>query len=178
MGLGQNPSVAKSKKWYAIHVMSHHERKVASRLSQQGFEVFLPEYQTRSQRKDRVKMIQKPLFPGYLFIFTKLLAEQRLEILKTPSVVRMVGTGSRPIAVPNEQIESVRLLLCSAADARPEQDLCPGQKVLVTDGPLKGVVGRVEKTPRGEKIIVSVDLLSRSVSASLGKASVSPYLDP
>ncbi len=178
MEIEKAPPSAIRVKWYAVHVMSRHERKVAEKLRRRDLEVFLPEYQSRSKRKDRVKMISRPLFPGYLFVRTALGPDERIAILQTPSVVRLVGVNNRPLPIPDGQIESVRLLVNSTEDARPEKKPGPGQKVLVIDGPLKGVVGVVEKTPRGEKIIVSVDLLSRSVSASLGVASVSPFLDP
>lgn len=174
----EDSPLATDELWYAVHVMSRHERKVAEKLRMHGFLVFLPEYKSRSQRKDRVKMILRPLFPGYLFVHTRLEPERRLAIIQTPSVVRLVGRNNKPLPVPDDQVESVRLLLDSTRDARPEKNMSPGQKVVVTDGPLKGVVGVVEKAHRGERIVVIVDLLNRSVSASLGKASVSPFLDP
>ncbi len=177
LGSGEDASSVTERKWYAIHVMSRHERKVAEKLRSRGLEVFLPEYRSRSRRKDRVKMILRPLFPGYLFVRTSLAPKQRLKIIQTPSVVRIVGINTKPHPIPDEQVESVRLLIGSTSDAKPEQNLRTGQKVMVTDGPLKGVVGVVEKTPRGEKIVVCVELLNRAVSASLQKASVSPFLD-
>jgi transcriptional antiterminator NusG len=163
-------------RWYAVHTRSHHERTVQKELKAQSFEVYLPEYRTMSKRKDRKKEIQRPLFPGYLFIRTPLTGGKRIAVLQTKGVVRMVGTGYRPVPVPDHELESVRILLSSAGDAGP----CPvaekGQLVQVMEGPLRGVVGVVEETKK-RKIVVSVELVGRAVSATLDTDAVVPYLD-
>jgi Transcription antiterminator len=163
--------------WYAIHTRSRHERKVNRELIRQGFTVFLPEYRTVSRRKDRHREILRALFPGYLFVQVCLSSRVRLQILQTDSVVRMVGIRHQPIAVPNYEIESVRALLAFGSDTTPHDSFEPGQLVQVLDGPLRGVIGTIESTPHGKRIVVAVELLGRAVSALIERETLVPYLD-
>jgi transcriptional antiterminator NusG len=163
--------------WYAVHTRSRHERKVRAGLLAQGFEVYLPEFRTLSKRRDRRLMIFKSLFPGYLFIQTQLDPDQHLRVIKTPSVVRLVGVRSDPTPIPEHEIASIRLLLGADEETRPSDSLSVGQLVQVMEGPLRGVIGRVVDTAKARRIVVSVDLLGRAVEASLGTEAVEPYLE-
>jgi len=165
-----------SPAWYAVHTRSRHERKVDTELKRQAFETFLPEYQAWSRRKDRRKKILKPLFPGYLFVQTTMSADRRLAVLQTNSVVRIVGSGYQPVPIPDHEIESVRLLLAGADDAEPHDSIASGRLVQVMDGPLQGVIGVVQK-PGKRRIVVNVEMLGRSVAASVKTDALVPYLD-
>lgn len=163
-------------RWYAVHTRSHHERTAKNEMEAQGFEVYLPEYRTMSRRRDRRKEIRRPLFPGYVFVRTRLSGGRRIAVLQTRGVVRIIGAGYRPVPVPDHELESVRLLLSNSKDAGPCPPPRKGQLVQVMEGPLRGVVGIVE-TARKRKIIVSVELVGRAVSATLDTDAVVPYLD-
>ncbi len=163
-------------RWYAVHTRSHHERTAKQELEAQSFEVYLPEYRTMSRRRDRRKEIRRPLFPGYVFVRTPLSGGRRVAVLQTRGVVRIVGTGYRPVPVPDHELESVRILLSNSEDAGPCPVAQKGQLVQVMEGPLRGVVGVVEAAKK-RKIIVSVELVGRAVSATLDTDSVVPYLD-
>jgi len=164
-------------RWYAVHTRSRHERKAAAELDRRGFEIFLPEYQSWSRRRDRRQRITRILFPGYLFVHTPLDPARRLAVIQASSVVAIVGAAHRPVPVPDEQVESVKLLLGAAGDAAPRPGLARGQRVQIMQGPLQGVIGCVEQTERGRRIVVSVELLGRSVEASLETEALAPYLD-
>jgi transcription termination/antitermination protein NusG len=163
--------------WYAVHTRSRHERKVLAALTGLQLQSYLPEYRTWSRRKDRRQRIERPLFPGYLFVRASLDAETRLRIVRAPSVVRIVGTAGTPTPVPDHEVESIMRLLGAAPDSAPEDRLVSGQQVQVMDGPLRGVVGRIQQTRRGQRIVVSVELLGRSVAADLQASALEPYLE-
>jgi transcriptional antiterminator NusG len=163
--------------WYAVHTRARHERIVADELRRRKFEVFLAQYQTWSTRRDRRKRLTKPLFPGYVFVHSEMLPEQRIGILQTRSVARIVGRGAHPVPIPAHEIESVRLLIAGASDAGPHQPIREGLRVQIMDGPLRSVVGRVISSPRGKRIVVEVELLGRAVAASLDTDALVPYLD-
>jgi transcription antitermination factor NusG len=163
-------------RWYAVHTRSHHERTVSKELLAQSFEVYLPEYRTMSRRKDRRKEIRRPLFPGYVFVHTPLSGGRRIAVLQARGVIRIIGTGYHPVPVPDHELESVRILLSSAKDAGPCPTAEKGQLVLVMEGPLRGVIGVVEATQK-RKIVVSIELVGRAVSATLDTNAVAPYLD-
>ena len=161
--------------WYCVHTRSRHEDKVFQRLSDKGISAFLPKMETWSKRKDRRKKILKALFAGYLFVHEILTAQRGLDILKTPGVVKILGNEDGPQPVPEVQIESIRKILNGRAAVSPFPYLKEGQRVRVVDGPLKGCEGfLLKKHEMKEKLIISIDLLQRSVSVEIGGANIEP----
>jgi transcription antitermination factor NusG len=161
--------------WYCVHTRSRHEEVVFQRLEDKRMNAFLPKLEVWSRRKDRRKKIQKALFPGYLFVHELLDPIHRLEILKTPGVARILGNEKGPVPVPDTQIESIRTILDGKSAVSPFPYLKEGQMVRVVEGPLKGCEGFLLKIKEGkEKLIISVDLLQRSVAVEIDGASVEP----
>lgn len=161
--------------WYCLHTRSRHEEVVFERLEEKRIQTFLPRLEVWSRRKDRKKKIQKALFPGYLFVHELLDPYHRLEILKTPGVVRILGNEQGPAPVPDSQIESIQTILNGKTAITPFPYLKEGQLVRVVYGPLKGSEGFLLKIKEGkEKLIISVDILQRSVAVEIDGASVEP----
>ena len=161
--------------WYCLYTRSRHEDAVHQRLTDKKMNVFLPKLEVWSRRKDRKKKIQKALFSGYLFVHENLTHPIWLEILKTPGVVKILGNESGPIPIPDIQIESIQKILNGKAAVSPFPYLKEGQLVRVVDGPLKDCQGLLLKIKEGkEKMIISIDLLKRSVSVEIEGASVEP----
>ena len=98
------------KSWYVLRVRSQSERLVHVGLHHKQFEVLNPTYQALSIRRDRRKVLTRPIFNGYMFIRVLLNPECHLEILKTPGVVEILKSPSGPTPVPDDQVENVRLL--------------------------------------------------------------------
>lgn len=144
-------------------------------MSDKKFQVFLPKLEVWSKRKDRRKKIQKALFPGYLFVYEILSPRLGLEILKTPGVVKILGNETGPLPVPDAQIESVKKILNGKAAVSPFPYLKEGQRVRVVDGPMKGCEGFLIKIKEEkEKLVISLDLLRRSVSVEIESSSIEP----
>jgi transcription antitermination factor NusG len=161
--------------WYCLHTRSRHEEVVFQRLEDKRIHAFLPKLETWSRRKDRKKKIQKALFPGYLFVHEVMDPFHRLEILKTPGVVKILGNEKGPVPVPDFQIESIQTILNGKSSVTPFPYLREGQLVRVVFGPLKGCEGFLLKIKEGrEKLIISVDILQRSVAVEIDGASVEP----
>jgi transcription antitermination factor NusG len=161
--------------WYCLHTRSRHEEVVFQRLEEKRIQAFLPRLEVWSRRKDRKKKIQKALFPGYLFVHELLDPYHRLEILKIPGVVRILGNEEGPAPVPDSQIESIQTILNGKSAVTPFPYLKEGQLVRVVYGPLKGSEGFLLKIKEGkEKLIISVDILQRSVAVEIDGASVEP----
>ncbi|MGA1844043.1 MAG: transcription termination/antitermination protein NusG [bacterium] len=164
-------------KWYAVHTSSRHEDMVHMRLAAKEIPVFLPKIEKWSTRKDRKKRIRVPLFNGYLFINVHLDKYTWLHVLKTPGVARIVGNQNEPVPIPDEQIDSIRILLNNDVMLNPFPYLKIGQRVRIVNGPLTGVEGILVKTDPGKnKLVVSVDLLQRSLSVELNSIDVEPLL--
>ena len=160
--------------WYAVYTKPRHERKVNVHLARDGITTFLPEIERWSRRKDRKKKIMYPIFPGYLFINTELNVENRLKVIKTKGVVRILGTKGVPTAIPTHQIDAIQKLVDSKNDVSPYPYLKKGQVVRVIGGPLNGVEGIFVSDKVKGKLIVSVDILHRSVSVAIEETNVEP----
>src|ERR1051326_34348 len=126
--------------WYAVHVRSKHEKKTADALISKGYECLLPSYRERRKWSDRVKVIELPLFPGY--VFSRFDVEVRLPILQTPGVLSVAGIGKIPQPLDADEIDQIRRVTAGGHPAQPWPYLKVGQRVRIMAGPLAGVEGR------------------------------------
>lgn len=156
--------------WYAVRVRSNFERQVHTMLTCTGFDAFLPTYRQRRCWSDRIKELDVPVFPGYMFC--RLGPQQRAPLLKTPGVVNVVGIGRTPEPISEEEISAVRLIVERTLTARPWPFLHVGQKVRIHKGPLSGVEGFLVEFKGSFRVVVSVSLLQRSVAAEVDGAWV------
>jgi transcription antitermination factor NusG len=154
-----------SPPWYAIHVKPNFETVTARVLRMKGFDEYLPVYRSQRRWSDRLKEVDAPLFPRYLFC--RMEHWERAPILSTPGVVSIVSCGTDPIPVPESEIEAVRTLLNSGLGAQPYPFINVGDQVKVSEGPLAGVTGIVIARKNEFHLVVSVPLLQRSVSVVL-----------
>ena len=161
--------------WYAIYTRSRHEQKVNDRLLRKKIETFLPLIERWSRRRDRRKRISLPLFPGYLFVRTPMDACTHLEILKTESVVQILGDNGKPVPVPDDQVCAIQTLTKNGTTVTSWPYLREGMRVRVVNGPLMGIEGFLLKTqPRKHRLILSVDLIKQSVSVEIDALDVEP----
>jgi transcription antitermination factor NusG len=159
-------------RWYAVRVKSNRESIVAAGLQHRGFEEFLPSYKTRRVWSDRVKDIQLPLFPGY--VFCRLNIDLRLTILQIPGVVSFVEFGRGPKPVEDHEIEALQAIVNSGVPVAPWPFLEAGQRVRIERGSLRNLEGRVVEVKNRLRVVVSVSLLQRSVAVEVDRDSVSP----
>ncbi|HEY7337723.1 MAG TPA: UpxY family transcription antiterminator [Bryobacteraceae bacterium] len=158
--------------WYALQVRQRTEKLTAQLLIQKGYEPFLPVYLVKRHWSDRVKIFDQPLFPGYLFC--RLDPAVRLPVLKTPGVISIVGSGKEPIPVPENEIEAVWRIAKSAASAEPWPYLDCGDNVTISDGPLRGVEGILIAVKNAYKVVVSINLLQRSIAVEVDRGLILP----
>lgn len=151
--------------WHALYTRHQHERVVAQALVGKGFEVFLPQYRAMRKWKDRQKEISLPLFPNYVFIQGGL--DRMLNILTTPGVHSVVSWGGRPAEIPLKEIQSVRRLVESALPIEPHPFLKCGDLVRITSGALEGIEGILVRKTRGVRLVLSVEMLSRSAAVEV-----------
>ena len=160
--------------WNVVCTRSNYEHKVAQDFALKDIVHFLPGTLATRQWKDRKKRIFEPLFPGYLFTRFRADHGDRLEILKTPGVVRILSLGASPQPVPDGEIESIRRLLASGATYASHPFLKEGSWVRVRRGALAGVEGTLLRHRNSVRLIISVDVLSRSVATELDASDVEP----
>jgi transcription antitermination factor NusG len=162
----------RSVQWYALHVRSRHEKTVYSQLEAKQQDVFLPLYTTRNKWGDRWRSVSLPLFPGY--IFCRFDPGERYSVVATSGVIDIVRIGSEPAPIEAQEIEAVQRIVASSIPAEPYPNLAQGQKVMLTDGPLVGLTGTLTHIRNGCRLVVSIELLCRSVSVEIERDWVIP----
>jgi len=159
--------------WFALRVQWKSERAVSTILQHKGYELFLPQYRSARQWSDRVKTLEVPLFPGYLFCRMDL-TERLMPVLTTPGVLSIVGTGKIPEPIPEHEIEAVRAVLRSGLAATPWTSFAVGDAILIERGPLAGLEGIAIEVENMCRLVVSIPLLQRSVSVEIDRSWARP----
>ncbi len=165
-------------KWYAVHVRSNQEQNTARFLADRKVAVFLPSYNIRSKRSDRLATLTKPLFPGYLFVYIDNQDRARIHVLGAPGTVRIVGFGGRLVTVPDATIASLKILVDNGSEeVRPHPLVRVGRVVQVVAGPFSGATGILcQTTGRKPQLVVEFDFLGRAVSVPIVPEQVQPVL--
>jgi len=158
--------------WYAVYTCANHEKRVAAQFADRAIEHYLPQYHTVSRWKDRSVMLQRPLFPGYLFV--RLALRSRLQVQQVPGVVGLLGSSGAPSVVPEEEMTRVRELLGQGRRVEPHPFLTVGRRVRVKSGPLAGIEGILVRRKSGLRFVVSVQLIQRSMAVEIDKADLEP----
>ena len=156
--------------WYALYTRHQHEKSVHQILTGKGFEAFLPLYTTAHQWKDRVKRVSLPLFPCYVFLRGPLV--QWLPVLTTPGIHTVVGCGGQPASISNSEIEAIRRVIESPVKVAPHPFLKCGDRVRVMVGPLRGLEGLLIRKKNWCKLLLSIEMLQRSVAVEVDAATV------
>jgi transcription antitermination factor NusG len=158
--------------WFVAQVAPGLERSVGSLLEYKGYQQFAPRYLSRMRWSDRIKIREKPLFPGYVFVRTPGTTVGGL-VCSTPGVVRILSFGGRPSAVPDSEIDAVRRFTLLGKPL-PAGHLNVGQKVEIRDGPFAGIVGIIRKIRDRACLIVSVELISQSIYVDVDEFQIGP----
>lgn len=158
--------------WYAVHVASRKEKGVEAVLAEKGYRCFLPMYSKRTAWSDRVKTTQVPLFCGY--VFAQFDVRYRLPVLVTPNVRSIVGNGKIPVPIPEEHLEAIRIALSHGLPVEPYDCLTEGETVRVTKGPLAGIEGLFLRYQGRCRLVLSIELINRSVAVELDRLCVEP----
>jgi transcription antitermination factor NusG len=157
-------------RWYAAYTWTHHERRVAQQLDERHVENFLPLYRSVRRWKDRRKELQLALFPSYVFV--RMDPKDRLHVLQLPGVVSFVNFHGAPTPLPDSEIETLRRGSSNPAQIAPHPYLKVGRRVRVNSGPFAGTEGILVRRREGCRVVVSIDLLMRSVALEVDEADI------
>lgn len=169
-----SPMAYMQAKWYAAYTKANHERHVAKRLADLSVENYLPVYESVRRWKDRRVNLELPLFPGYVFV--KLALRDRLKVLQVPGVARLVGFNGTPTELPKEEIDALKKGLEQGLRAVPHPYLTTGRRIRVKHGPLTGLEGVLLRRKGNWRVVLSLDLIQRSVSVDVEASDVEPAI--
>jgi transcription antitermination factor NusG len=171
-GLPALPSEYLPSCWYAAYTCAQHEKRVAEQLARCEIEHFLPVYESVRRWKDRKKRLKLPLFASYLFV--RISMRDRSKVVQIPGLVRLVGFGGEPVAVPEEDIAAIRLCLKGKYRIEPHPFLQTGQHVQIIRGALEGLQGILLRRKGTSRLVLSLGLIMRSVAVEVDASDVEP----
>jgi transcription antitermination factor NusG len=153
--------------WFAVQTWPRYEKKVASELQDKAIEVFPALRAVEHEWSDRRRIIQLPLFPGYIFARIPERFDSQIAVLRTTGVAKLVGARNVGTPIPDGEIESVRILLNRSVAFRNHPFLNVGQRVRIRGGSLNGVEGILSGKNEDLSLIVSIQMLQRSLAIRL-----------
>jgi transcription antitermination factor NusG len=158
--------------WYAVLTRSRQEKTAAAMLESQSITHFLPLLKEDRRWSDRNKTISVPLFPGYVFVQIVRSSTVQLRVLKVPGIIDFVSNREGPLAIPEGDIKSVRALVSNGVGCSPHPFLRVGERVRVVRGVLAGIEGNLSRRGAQSKLVISVEMLQRSVSVNVDESDV------
>lgn len=158
------------KNWFASYTNPRHEKRVAEQMEIHNISCFLPLYRAVRRWKDRRKELELVLFPGYVFV--RIAVQDRLRVLQLAGAVRFVSFNRHPVSLPEREMESLRNALASGLRAEPHPYLTIGRRVHVRSGPLAGTQGILVRRKEKFRVVLSLDLLMRSVGVEIDESDV------
>lgn len=164
------PASYLEKHWYVLYTCANHEKHVAAEIKVRDVEHFHPVYSSVRRWKDRRVNLELPLFPGYVFV--RLALRDRLRVLQIPGVVRFVSFNGQPAALPDDEMDTLRFGLSQSLHAEPHPFLTVGRRMRITGGPFAGLEGILKRKKSGLRVVVSLDLIQRSVAVDVDAADV------
>ncbi len=158
--------------WFAVYTVAHHEKRVSQYFDQRQIESFLPLYTARRRYANRSTVQRElPLFPNYLFVHIE--RQRRRDVLQIPGVVKLVGGGSEPIALPDFELESLRGGL-HLRKIEPHPYLVIGERARITCGALAGMEGILLRKKSGFRVVLTLDQIMQGVAVEVDADEVEP----
>jgi transcriptional antiterminator NusG len=170
------PTAVDKAQWYVVHTYAGYEDQVAEnlrqrvstlKLSDRIFEIIVPKEKQIEIKNGKRKTVEKRSFPGYVFVQMIVSDESWYVVRNTPNVTGFLGSGTRPTAMPQSEIDSIKARM---AKDEPEHmvDLAVDDLVRINDGPLKGYEGKITEVDAAKgKIKISVSMFGRETPVNL-----------
>jgi len=168
---------ASTLSWYAILSRSRHEKVASAALTKSGITTFLPIVSQVRRWSDRRKIVEMPLFPGYLFVQIPNSSEAQLQVLKATGVAQFIGNRQGPIPVPDKEVAAVNAVLRAQVECSPYPFLRVGQRVRIRGGSLEGIEGILIAHESASKLVISIEIIQRSLAVSVYNFDVEPVLE-
>lgn len=151
--------------WSVLHVRPRCEKKMGEFCRVQRYEYYLPLRQETKIYQRRKVTVEKPVFPGYIFVsFDR---DGRLELLKTNNIVRILETADEQRLI--HEIEQIRKALTVDATLGAVAALKKGRTVRITGGPFMGVEGQIHELKGSTKVLLNVDMIGRAVAVEVDR---------
>jgi len=163
--------MALQKKWLVFYTKSRSEKKALEQLRKFGYEGYLPLHKVVRQWSDRKKKVEVPLFNSYIFVYEH---ESRIpEVLQAiPTIAWNIRHNGKPAILRERELETIKRFIATGLTIESSHidDIRKGDKVEVTDGPLKGMVGLLKGDYNEEKFSVAVRTIDQVLTVNINKS--------
>jgi transcription antitermination factor NusG len=161
-------------KWYPVYTHPRSEKKAYQALLNKGIEAYLPLHRQLKQWSDRKKWVEEPFIKSYLFV--RIADHAQSEVLMTKGVARFIYFSNKITAMPNRQIEQLKLLMASPYDLEvTEEALQPGEKIKIKAGALKGLTGEMISYRSQKQLMVRLENLGCSVIVNVAASLINRF---
>lgn len=164
-------TVSQIDPWLVLRTRSHHENTVERCLRQKDINAYLPKRPVARRRAGVRSFMEMPLFPGYIFVQPR--EDQYENIRYIRGSCGLIFTGDKPAAMPEKDLDAVRVLVESGTQLAVNPALIPGQRVEVIAGPFMGIQGELVRIKNEQRLVINAPLLSSSVSVEVAADEVS-----
>jgi len=155
--------------WHLIYTYPHLESRVQKLLVKENIECFLPLQKVTKKWSDRIKVMEVPLFPNYIYVF--IAKNNRYKVLDVSGVSYFVASGRDPVIVSETEIETIKKIV-SGNDIRVDQKLDHGDFVQVIKGPLAGLKGQFFGKKGKTRLGIRVKGINSTLSIAVCRSSV------
>ena len=153
---------ADTRKWYPVCTNPRAEKKAYQALINKGLETYLPLHRQLKQWSDRKRWVEEPLIKSYLFVYIN--EHEQTEVLMTKGVSRFIYFSGRITSMPQKQIDELKLLMASPFELEiTEDNLQPGEKIIIKAGPLKGLTGEIISYRSQKQLALRLENLGYSI---------------
>lgn len=158
-------------KWYPVYTHARAEKKAYEALTKKGINAYLPLHRQKKQWSDRKKWVEEPLIRSYLFVQIK--EHEQAGVLMTKGIARFIYFSGKVASMADRQIEDLRLLTASPYELEvTEEDLQPGEKVIIKAGPLKGMMGEIISYRSQKQLALRLDGIGCSVIINIATSLI------
>ncbi|RZA02806.1 MAG: UpxY family transcription antiterminator [Sphingobacteriaceae bacterium] len=162
------------RKWYPVYTHARAEKKAYEALVKKGIETYLPLNRQLKQWSDRKKWVEEPLIKSYLFV--NITDQEQMEVLTTKGVARFIYFSGKITPMPSSQIYDLKLLLASAYELEvTEENLQPGEKIIIKAGPLKGMQGEIVSHRSQKQLLLRLDNMGVSILVQVAPSLINRF---
>lgn len=161
-------------KWYPVYTNPRAEKKAYEALMSKGINVYLPLHRQLKQWSDRRKWVEEPFLKSYLFV--NIAEQEQAEVLMTKGIARFLYFSGKPAVMPDKQIHELKLLMASPYELEvTEEDLQPGEKIIIRAGALKGMTGEVVSRRSQKQLILRLESIGYSIIVNVAASLIERF---
>lgn len=162
------------RKWYPVYTHARAEKKAYEALLKKGIETYLPLNRQLKQWSDRKKWVEEPLIKSYLFV--NITEQEQMEVLMTKGITRFIYFSGKITSMPSSQIDNLKLLMASPYELEvTEENLQPGEKIIIKAGPLKGLQGEIVSHHSQKQLLLRLDNMGLSILVQVAPSLINRF---